>query len=375
MNCVRKEERMIRVLHVLDGFGSGGAESFVLNLYRNIDREIIQFDFLLRNNNNNEKYLNEVKCMGGRVYVLPSFEKNMIVHLEKLKEFFEENQQYKIVHVHASTSTYYFPLLYAKKSGIPIRILHSHNAGTANKVMKLAHYLLRRRCCNLATDYFTCSSAAGDWMFGKRTAEIIYNAIDIRKFRYDGVVRDRMRNAVGVDKNFVIGHTGRFVTEKNHKFMLELAEKVCSKHREIKFVFVGEGPLLEQMKEAALEKDIRENVLFLGVRTDLEDVLQMFDLFLFPSISEGLGIALVEAQANGLPCIVSENIPELACVTPCVKKLALSDPEKWESEILNMVLNWPERFEENEKLEHSEFNIRHKAKQLEAFYKNKSMDV
>lgn len=366
---------MIRILHVLDSLGSGGAESFVLSLYKSINREVIQFDFLLRNSENNI-YQDEVKEMGGKIYILPSFEKNVLNHCKKLYTFFKEHSEYKIIHVHASTSTYFFPLYFARKNGIPIRILHSHNAGTTSHIMKGMHYLLRNMICELSTAFFACSQEAGEWMCGdKRKFTVIHNAIDTKKFAVNNEIRNKMREQLNVENNFVIGHTGRFVKEKNHIFMIELIEKLYRNNKNIKLFFVGEGPLMGEMQALVREKHLENVIIFLGVRKDLFNLLQAYDLFLFPSVSEGLGIALIEAQASGLNCIVSEEIPDIACITHHVQKISLLDKISWIKEIEKQAGNCPVRYEAGEEIRKNGFDIELNSKLMENYYLKNYMEV
>lgn len=353
----------VRVLHIIDGLGSGGAESFLMNMYRNIDREKIQFDFLLRSEVN--IYKDELEMMGSTVYVTPSFPKHFIKNYFETKKFLKEHK-YEIIHIHANALLYLTALILAKKEGIKCRIMHSHSISTKYPILKIIHNFNKNLLHFWATDYWACSEDAGKWMFKKQYLHI-KNSTDLDKFKFNKQKRESVRKELGIDDDvFVIGHIGRFLPVKNHSFILSVFKEILKNNINSKLVLVGEGEDFDKVKEKVNQLGLTDNVLFLGVRKDIDRVLNAFDVFLFPSLYEGLGIVLVETQANGIPSFISDVIPEDVWVSSCVHPISLQESTKvWAKTIIET--NY-ERQNVIKELRDAGFDVKSEAKKMESYY-------
>lgn len=334
---------IIRVAQIIGKWLGGGVESVVMNYYRHIDRAKIQFDFICDEDSTNIPY-EEIEKMGGKVILIPPYQKVFKYH-KKLKEVLKSGG-YKIVHSHINTLSV-FSLFAAKCAGVPVRIAHSHS--TTNKKEKkknLLKQVLRPFSKVFATDYMCCSELAGRWLFGNKEYDngnvyLLNNAIDLDKFKYDEEKRKEKRKELNIeDSTLVIGHVGRFVEQKNHRFLIDIFNEVHKQKENSILLLAGQGPLMEEMKEKVRNLGLEKNVEFLGQRSDINELYQAMDLFLFPSLYEGLGMVVVEAQASGLPCIVSTEIPEIAKVTQKIVFINLgSQIENWIKTIFEYLNN------------------------------------
>lgn len=360
----------IRILHVLNSLGNGGAESFIFNVYRNIDRNIIQFDFLLRSKNNNSKLIDEVEKMGGKIFITPEFPKHPVANYKAVKHFFKTHNEYKVIHVHANALLYITPLILARKLDIQHRILHSHSTATKNNFMfKKIHLFNRLFIKIIAKHFYACGYEAGKWMFGEQEEfKIINNAIDTEKYVIDPVKRNNLRSEMGIEDGFVIGHVGRFVKPKNHTFLIDIFKEIYNSNPKAYLVLIGEGELLPQIKEKVDRLNLSKNVFFLGQRPDVPDLLQVVDTFVFPSIFEGIPIALIEAQAAGLKCFVSDRVSPKSKITKLVRFLSIKDSSAvWANEIL-METGKSIRLNMSSDIKLSNYDISDNAKKLEDMY-------
>lgn len=356
----------IKVLHVLNGLGHGGAEAFVMNMYRNIDRDKIQFDFLVRSTDNSN-YEEEVKKLGGRIYVTAPFPKNAIKNWIQTKSFFSTHQEYDIVHVHANSLLYLLPLKLAKKYGVKCRIIHSHNTRSAKKIYNIIHDFNKTRIKKYATDCFACSKIAGEWMFNSHFV-IIKNAIDTNKFSYNRHMRNELRKELKISNKFVIGHVGRFTYQKNHIFLIEVFKEVLKCKTDAILVLVGDGELKNDVYEKVKKLGIADKVLFAGAQKNVADYLNVFDVLLFPSYFEGLPIALIEAQASGVSCVISDTISDEILVTDLVYRKSLkSEAREWAEEIINLD-NAHERRSRYQDIVDAGFDMNHSVQVLQNFY-------
>lgn len=357
-----------RVLHVIDGMGSGGAEAMIMNLYRNLDRNHVQFDFLVRIPDNlHEK---EITDLGGQLHVTPAFPQKAISNYQETKNFFKNHNDYDIVHAHGNALLYTAALNLARKAGVDCRIMHSHNTQTRKPIYRSLHEFNKRFLDTLATERFACSHAAGEWMFDDRQYQVINNAIDVEKYLYNGSHREEVRKELHLEDQFVIGHIGRFLTSKNHPFILEVFAEIHRQHKQAVLLLLGTGPLEEQIKKQVQEMGLEEAVRFAGVRSDVHKVLQAMDVFLFPSLFEGLPVTLVEAQTSGIKCFVSDNITAEVCLTDLVKVKSLQDPAaEWAKEILEYSSGYT-RQNMHQEITAAGYNIEQVAKLVEAFYLN-----
>lgn len=355
----------MKVLHVITGMGSGGAESMIMNWYRNINRKKIQFDFLLRSKEN--IYSDEINSMGGKVYYMPEFPKKYFSNFIKTYRFFKQhNGEYDVIHVHGNALIYTNIFLIAKFFGIKNRIMHSHSTSTKSKLFLPVHLINKLRIKHLANYYYACSEDAGKWCFNDNY-EVIINGIDTDKFLYNAESRNSIRKELNLTDNLVLCHVGRFLEVKNHKFIFEVFERVYKTNPDAHLLLVGVGPLQQDCINFVGNKEYAPNIHFLGVRTDIPDILSASDVFVFPSLYEGLGVSLIEAQANGLFCLASEVIPESTKLTDNVIYLPINkSPEKW----AEVIFNRPEinRKEANQKVKRSRYNIKNTVKELEQKY-------
>ncbi|MCM1038275.1 MAG: glycosyltransferase family 1 protein [Ruminococcus sp.] len=371
----------IRILHVLGGTGAGGAESRIMDLYRQMDKTEIQFDFLVhssavkRAGDDVSKRMpqffdEEIKSMGGHIYVLPKFRVyNYFTYRKAIRAFFAAHHEFKAVQGHmTSTASIYLPL--AKKAGIPMTVAHSRNAGVEKGLKGMATKILRRNLYRIADKCFACSELAGIDVFGKKWVEagnvkIIHNAIDAGKFIYQPEKRAAMRKKLGIEDKFVLGHVGRFDTQKNHPYLIDIFAETARMREDAVLVLLGDGPDKEKMQEKCSTLGIRDKVFFEGVQRNPQDYYQAFDIFLLPSFHEGLPGVLVEAQAAGLPCLVSDTVTKEAQATELVTYLSIDlPPEVWAQEIAARMTY--ERRDTYRELTESGFDVK---KQVDAYRK------
>lgn len=304
---------MINVLYVYgDILRRGGMESHMMNYFRYINREKIHIDFAIQSFNQcGGLYDDEIRKKGSEIYILPKYHVNPLGYIMGLCKLFLSGR-YQIVHAHCDAMNYRV-LLIAKICGIPVRIAHSHNTQHILKSpIKMAYYeYCRKNQSKFATDLWACSQAAGEWLFGNCSFTVIPNAIESDRFVFDETKREQMRKNYGLtDTDIVLGHIGRFDYQKNHLFLLNILEKL--KNVNYKLLLVGEGDMRKQIEQRVNYMGISSRVIFVGAVADPQDYYQMMDLFLFPSQFEGFGTVILEAQANGLKCLVSNAVPKEA---------------------------------------------------------------
>ena len=272
-------------------WNGGGVESVVMNYYKNIDRNRIQFHFLCDEDSTDIPY-EEIEKLGGKVIVIPPYQK-LFEYQKELYRIFKENN-YKIVHSHINALSV-FALRIAKKAGVPIRIAHSHSTSNKKEWKKNILKMILRPFSKLyANKYFACTEYSGKWLFGKKVVErkelnVINNAIDLKKFEFNKNTREDLRKKLGIKEDvLVIGHVGRFMKQKNHEFLIDVFEKAIKQDDNIYLILVGQGPLEDKIKEMVKEKGIEDKILFLGQRNDVNKLYQAMDIFVLPSLYEGL---------------------------------------------------------------------------------------
>lgn len=332
------------VLHVVGRLDIGGAESRIMDLYRNIDREKVQFHFM-QHTSDKCAFEEEVVSFGGKVYHVPRFNvKNYFQYKKAWKVFFAAHPEIKVVHGHmTSTAAIYLPI--AKKAGVQITIAHARSAGVDPGIKGKITNFLRRNLYKKCDYRFTCSKLAGEAVFGdqnreNRRARFIPNAIEVDKFAFDLETRDSIRQELGITDKYVIGHVGRFAPMKNHSYMLEILEQ-CIKIEQDKnlpeavMMFLGDGPLKEEIQQKAAEMGITSRILFMGNKKDVHRYYQAMDYFLLPSFYEGLPGTAIEAQASGLPGIISDAVTEEAVVTDLMQMRSVKENARvWAEEIM-----------------------------------------
>ena len=361
---------MIKILHILGGFNYGGAENLLINIFRKIDRENYQMDFLLRNQKNREEILNEIRENGGKIYLLES---GSAVFSRKAEEqFFKEHaKEYDLIHLHANTAFYSRTLYFAHKYGIPVRIMHSHNSNGKNRFRIWIHYWKRRAVKKYATVNLACSTAAGVWMFGREEFTVVENGIDLQKYRYKKEREQSLKEEYGLDGCLVIGTVGRIVKEKNHIFLVKILRALLEDGVKAKLVIIGStgnkcyDSLLSDIQAWGMEKE----VTLTGAVENVHEMLNMFDVFVLPSFYEGLPIALVEAQANGLPCLVSNTVSDQSVFHKNVRMLSLENGPKIWADQIKKVSEDEGRTEIDEALYQSAYSIETTVKRVEKIYK------
>ena len=316
------QKKPIIVAQIMGKWVGGGVESVIMNYYRHLDHSKVQFDFICDEDSTRIPY-DEIKKLGGRVFLVPKYQ-NLPKYLKVLEKLFKENQ-YRIVHSNINTLSV-FPLYAAKKAGVPIRISHSHSTSNPKEWKRnFIKNILRPFSKRYATDYFACSEVAGRYLFGNKTfnrgeVKIIHNAIDIDKFKFDEVARKKLRKELGIkDSTIVIGHVGRFVQQKNHTFLVDVFKEYHKKNPDSKLLLVGSGPLEDEIKKKVERLGLKDSVLFLGQRDDINKLYSVMDIFCLPSLYEGLPVVGVESQAAGLPIIFSNGVSHEAIISKNAK--------------------------------------------------------
>ncbi len=329
---------MRRILHIVDHLAKNGTETFIMNLYRAIDRERYQFDFLTHTEEKTGFY-DEIISLGGRIYSTPTRKQNVFKYHEELNKFFaSHSKEYDTIHFHANSLTTLAPLFYAKKYHIPQRIVHVHSANCTGLHNKILHRLNRLRVSSLATHFLGCSCQACKWGYHHTQAykkcSVITNGIDLNKFYPDVSTRNKTRELLGLKNSKIILHVGNFNPIKNHTFLLDTFAILLNRQPDAHLLCVGDGSLFQHTVAYAAELGIDKHVSFLGRREDIPDLMRAADLFVLPSTFEGLGIVLIEAQACGLKTLASTGVPKESKVNPSTTFLPLAaGPNEWAKEI------------------------------------------
>ena len=335
----------VRVLHVLGTLNRGGAESRIMDLYRHLDREKVQFDFLVHTSGKDD-FAEEVKRLGGAIYTLPRFKGyNLVAYELAAYSFFMTHTEYDVVEGHmTSTASIYLPK--AKKAYAecgrkgPVTIAHVRSAGTENGLKGIATEYLRRDLKNKADFLWSCSLHAGEAVYGEAAVrenrvEVIPNAIEAEAFLFDPAKRMAAREEYGIAEDaFVIGHVGRFEKVKNQAFLVEcLADALAENDR---LLFVGKGPEQDRVRELCEKAGLAGKVLFTGAlpAEKVADLYRAMDVFALPSLYDGVPGTVVEAQVSGLPCVISDRVTDEVCLTKLVERIPLGEKEAWQRAIL-----------------------------------------
>lgn len=360
----------IKVAQVINKMDLGGIETFLINLCRNIDKQKIQIDFIFFDENPGI-YDSEIIKLGGNIHYVP-IKNGVISHLLSLKRILKK-EKYDVIHAHSSFYNGII-LLAALLAKVKLRISHAHGTGD-NKKQNLSrraytHFskLLIRMCANVLC---ACSEEAGKFLYGKniKKLNVIENGIDVNKFKYNENKRNELRKKMCVDYDkIIIGHVGRFSKEKNHKFILDIFSKLNAVNSNTELWLIGDGILYNQIEYEIEKNNMKSKVKMFGNIIDIENYLSAIDVFIFPSIHEGFGISLIEAQCSGLKCVVSNSISELAIINSNVVKLSLTDSEdRWISELLNI----GDRIKCIDYRNFKKFDIKNTVKKMEDIYINR----
>ena len=365
----------IRVLHVLGGVSLGGAESRIMDLYRQTDRSRLQFDFLIHTTEQGY-FEEEILSMGGKIYRRPRFKGwNLPQYLMAVNNFFEAHHKFAAVHGHmTSTASLYLPI--AKKYGIPLTIAHARSAGTDPGLKGRITKILRKPLYKKADALFSCSTEAAVAVYGKRAVEnhmvrILPNAIVTKDFAFQPGMREKMRQQLGISNQFVIGHVGRFHYAKNHEFLIRVFKEIAQKRQDAVLLLMGEGPLMQDIKENIKASGLADRVIFTGNQRNVSDYYMAMDYLVFPSRFEGLPGTIVEAQASGLRCLMSDSVTPEVMITDCVKSISLLEPaSKWAEVVLNDTDGV--RYDRSDEVAEAGFDAKAQAEWLYEFYKKQT---
>ncbi|QDY44832.1 glycosyltransferase family 1 protein [Planococcus glaciei] len=305
----------IRILQVLASLDIGGAEMMIMNIYRNIDKSKIQFDFVVNDQIQQYAFESEIESMGGRIYRIPRYKiTNYLAYKKVWEDLLLEHPEWQVIHGHHTSPAFiYLPIAKRLKRNT---IAHSHTAGSGESFKSKLKILTRYPIRHMADYLFSCSALAGEWMFGKKKKiYVLNNAIDTNKFLFSTSSREEKRLELQLENKFVIGHVGRMYPEKNHFFLIDIFDSIYKQNNNTVLLLIGDGKLRSQLEKKVMELNLSENVIFTGIRNDIPELMQAMDLFLFPSLYEGLPVTLIEAQASGLPCVVSNTVTEETKIT------------------------------------------------------------
>lgn len=357
-----------RILFISHYFQRNGTESFMMNVYRGIDQERFAVDFLLFDREETD-YTKEVIESGGKIWYVTSRRENCFRWLKDVFAFFRQHHnEYSAIHWCGNSLTAIAPLVAAWMYRVPIRIVHGHNSSADGWHNRMLHTLHRAVTSAVTTHHLACSSAAAQWFFGRRKTEIIANGIDTEQFDFAPQIRTEMREQLGLSSDTVVwGHVGRFVNEKNHAFLVELFARYHSIHPKSALLLIGKGILMETIKEQIQSIGLQDSIIMLGEQQQVSRYMQAMDLFVMPSLFEGLPFVLVEAQCSGLPCLISDNINSDSILTPNVGVVSLTTPlSRWceEAERLTHMV----RVSERKTLIQKGYSIRNTIQYLEQIY-------
>lgn len=325
-------QKPIRIVHNIASLHLGGSQAFVMNMYRNIDRSKVQFDFVVTPETK-EGFYDEITNLGGKIFSCPRYKgTNHIQYNKWWDDFFNEHPEYKVIHGHVrSTASIYLKI--AKRHGL-VTIAHSHSTSNGNGISAIVKRIMQLPIRKQADYLFACSDKAGKWLYGEKAITqqnyyMIPNGVDLKRFKFDVNKRNQMRMTLGIKEDMMIlGHIGRLSTPKNHKFLLNVFNQYHKINSNSKLLLVGDGELFDSIKQHINKLDINDAVIMTGSKQNTEDYYQIMDIFLFPSLWEGLPVSVVEAQANGLQCIISDVITHDVDLTALIQYLPL-DEKLW----------------------------------------------
>ena len=342
---MKEDIKPLRILLLFTVMNRGGAESMVMNYYRNIDRTKIQFDFMVHRIEKGA-FDDEIESLGGHIYrMCPVYPQNFFKYKRLLREFFNKHTGYKIIHSHMSELGY-FAFKEAEKRNIPVRICHAHNTpvfslmGWKERIKGIARWFFKKNIKQFSTHLFTCSIDSGKWLYGKENIDrliVMKNAVYANSMKFNVVVRALLRKELNIENNFVIGNIGRFNEQKNHSFLIDVFYEIQKRKENSILLLVGEGKLKPDIEKKVKQSGLEKKVFFLGVREDVNELIQIMDAFVLPSLFEGLAMVLIEAQASGLKCFTSKDLVTTeAKVTDLLEYIPLNaKPEVWAQKILD----------------------------------------
>lgn len=361
----------IRILQIVEMLNeNSGVSAVVLNYYQHMDQERFQMDFMVHCDVDPELKL-DLERRGSRIYQMPYLSgRNIPQYKKELDTFFKQHQgDYQIVHGHLPNAAPFY-MKAAQKYGVKIRILHSHNSrGSDSKIKAIRNYFLNHQGVACSNTYFACSQLAANYLFGKKKAEIIYNAIELDRFAFNSEIRVRLRKEYKIEDRIVIGHIGRFAPQKNHEFLIELAKKLKEYRSDFVFLLVGDGKLRTDIQNRIGIEGLEQYFILTGSVQNPQNYYQMMDAFILPSHYEGLPVVGVEAQVAGLPCYFSDAITEEVALTDLVKRFSLNTLTEWIEELKTIeVQSDRTNISYADEIREKKFDIAMEAKRLEEKY-------
>lgn len=338
---------MKKIIYFEDVFGWAGIETFMTNVVQNIDPLKYKIEFVIIDKKT-DHYDDLLKENNIKVNViLNNSVRNPIIRLKEgikgFNEYLKKEYDGDAIHFNISNSIDMIYVYLAKKNGVTIRIAHSHNSFAKSRSRKIAHFALKPFLCNMPSHYMACSEKAAKWLFSKKIAKekkyyMIKNAIDSKRYLYNPAVRNTVRDKFGISDKVIFGHVGRFNTQKNHKFLIDIFNEIQKVESRAILILIGEGELRSEVEDYVDKKNLTEKVRFLGAVSNVEKWLQAMDVMILPSLYEGLPFVLVESQAASLPAIVSDTITDEVKISEYVQYEALESGEKkWAEKAIALV--------------------------------------
>lgn len=351
---------MKRLLCIVSSMNAGGAETFLMKLYRNIDKRKYQFDFIVSVKERGF-YNNEIESLGGKIYYVPPKSESFFKSFCEIKKIVKKHKYKYVIRVNEHSLSV-IDLIAAKFGGAKVLIMRSSNAGTAGgKASKLLHKIFKILPKTIPNIKIAPSSEAACYTFGKKQLDkgkvkILHNAIPYKDFIFNQEIRNKTRKALKIEDKLVIGHIGRFNEQKNHKFLIEIFEKIKKENENAVLLLVGQGNLEDEIKRQVEQLELKDSVMFLGVRKDIPELLMAMDMFVFPSLYEGMPNTVIEAQATGLKCIISDTITKEANITGLVNYVSINNTtNEWKNIIME--------------------NLNYKREDMSKIFKEKGYDI
>lgn len=333
---------MKRLLCITANMNAGGAETFLMKIYRTLDRTKYQMDFCVSSNEN--YYGNEIKDLKGRIYVIPAKSKHPLKSFYCIAKIVKENKYQYVMRVNEHSLSV-IDLIAAKFGGAKRLIMRSSNSSSDGKLSRFLHNVFKFLPKYVPDVKIAPSKLAAKYTFGSKNVDnnrvvILNNGLDIKQFSFSEINRDMLRTQLNLENRFVVGHVGRFNEQKNHIFLLQVFQQILKLRNDAVLLMIGEGYLLDSIKQKAKEMRIFDKCIFTGVRSDVNQLLSAMDVFVFPSLYEGMPNTVIEAQVSGLPCIVSDSITKECNVSGLVKFNSLNDSaNNWAKEAIEFCNN------------------------------------
>ncbi len=371
-----QNEQPIKVLQIGMTHNWGGLETYLMQQYNNIDKSKVTYDFVNITSEKEIVFSDEIRNNGSEIFQTCSRHKNPMKHYwQWINILRTHGKEYRAIVLNSNSLEYVFPIFIAMFFGIPIRVIHSHNAGFERKIGFVRKLLIRFNKILLklsATNYFACSQKAGEWMFDKDTKfDIIHNAIAVENFVFNKEIRIALRRELNIENSFILGHVGRFTYQKNHEFLIRVFNEILKRKSNAKLMligdFSGDDSYWNSAKKLVKELGIEGKVLFLGLRKDVPQLMQAMDCFILPSKFEGLGIVGIEAQASGLPCFFANTITEELGITDLAHYISLHEtPKVWAERVCGDAV--VERVDMSEQVKKAGYDIKEEIRKIEEFY-------